>query len=80
MVLRASRDVQDKEESRVHVATQEKRVKMESLVSTASMEKMGKVELQDPLEIEEHLAEEGLKVPKVKQGTEERWESGEIQV
>lgn len=74
MVLRASRDVPDKEASRVHAATQERRVKMESLVSMASMEKMAKVESQDLLETEEPLAEEALKVPKVKQETEERWE------
>lgn len=80
MVLRASRDALDKEASRVHVATQEKRVKMESLVLMASVEKKAKVELQDLLETEEPLAEEGLKVPKAKQEIEERWESGETQV
>lgn len=74
MVLRASRDVPDKEASREHVATQEKRVKMESLVSMASMEKMAKVELRDLLEPVERLAEEELKVPKARPEREERWD------
>lgn len=80
MVLRVSRVVPDKEELRVHAATQEKRVNMENLALMALMEKMAKVAWQDLLETEEHLAEEGRKVPKVKQETEERWEFEETQV
>lgn len=69
MGLRVSRDVLGREESRVPVGTLEKRVNMEKLVWTASMEKRAKVEWLDPRERGDTLAEEDLKVPRDKQET-----------
>lgn len=80
MEPKVSRDALDREVSRAHVGTQEKRVNLVKLALTASMEKKAKVELLDPQEAEDTLAEEGPKVPKDKQEMEEKWESEETLV
>lgn len=80
MELRVSKDVLDREVSRVLVGTLEKRVNLEKLGLMASMEKRAKVEWLDPQETEEILAEEVPKVPKDKQETEEKWELEETLV
>lgn len=77
MELRVSRDVLDREVSRVLVGTQEKRVNLEKLGSMESMEKRARVEWLDPQETEEIPAEEVPKVSKDKEETEEKWESEE---
>lgn len=69
MELRVSRDVLDKEVSRVLVGTQEKRENLEKLDLMALMEKTVKAEWQDPQERVETLAREVPKVPKDKQET-----------
>lgn len=80
MELRASRDVQDREVSRVVVGIQEKRVNLEKLASMESTEKRAKVEWLDPQETEEILEEQVPKEPKDKQETKAKWESEETQV